>query len=57
MDRKFANNSPIYKNSTKRSHDLLRGQDDILRQGKANITRDIGVQPYFYFTFLAQALN
>ena len=25
--------------------------------GKTNITRDIAVQPYFYFTFLTQALN
>ena len=25
--------------------------------GKTNISRDIAVQPYFYFTFLTQALN
>ena len=36
MDRKVANNSPIYKNSTKRSRDMLRGEGDILRQGKTS---------------------
>ena len=48
---------------------MSRGQDNMLWQdaefynqgkvqlGKTNITRDIAVQPYFYFTFLSQALN